>query len=90
MAVALKPLVDFRLPAAPVLTLADFDAPPEGPPDFELDGGRLIAMPRPHPRHQAILRENTTTELVLYLRSSRIGMCWPEIDVQLSRRRVRA
>ncbi len=87
MAVALKPLVDFRLPAAPVLTLADFDALPEGPPDFELDGGRLIAMPRPHPRHQAILRE-ITTELVLYLRSSRIGMCWPEIDVQLSRRRV--
>ncbi|MEI2691821.1 MAG: hypothetical protein V9H69_19810 [Anaerolineae bacterium] len=54
MAVALKPLVDFRLPAAPVLTLADFDALPEGPPDFELDGGRLIAMPRPHPRHQKV------------------------------------
>lgn len=44
-------------------------------------------MPRPHPRHQAILRE-LSTELTIYLRAHRIGAVWPEIDVQLSRRRV--
>lgn len=87
MAVALKPLVEMRPPAKPLLTLADFDALPEGPPDYEFDGGRLIAMPRPHPRHQAILRE-LSTELTIYLRSHRTGAVWPEIDVQLSRRRV--
>ena len=87
MAVALKPLIEMRPPAEPLLTLADFDALPEGPPDYELDGGRLIAMLRPHPRHQAILRE-LSTELTIYLRAHRMGAVWPEIDVQLSRRRV--
>lgn len=87
MAVALKPLIEMRPPAKPLLTLADFDALPEGPPNYEFDGGRLIAMPRPHPRHQAILRE-LSTELTIYLRAHRIGAVWPEIDVQLSRRRV--
>lgn len=87
MAVALKPLVETRPPARPVFTLADFDALPEGPPDYEFDGGSLFAMPRPHPRHQAILRE-LSAEITMYLRSHRIGVLWPEIDVQLSRRRV--
>jgi len=44
MAVALKPLIEMRPPAEPLLTLADFDALPEGPPDSEFDGGRLIAL----------------------------------------------
>ncbi len=87
MAVALKPLIEIRLPAKPSFTLADFNALPEGPPDYEFDGGKLIAMPRPHPRHQAILRE-LTAELAVYLRTHRIGTCWPEVDVELSRRRV--
>lgn len=90
MAVALKPMIETRAPAPPVrpaLTLADFDALPEGPPDYEFDGGELVAMPRPHPRHQAILRE-LSTEITIYLRTHSIGTSWPEIDVQLSRRRV--
>jgi Uma2 family endonuclease len=87
MAVALKPLIEIRPPAEPLLTLADFDALPEGPPDYEFEGGRLIDMPRPHARHQAILRE-LSAELTVYLRSHRLGICWPEVDVQLSRWRV--
>jgi Uma2 family endonuclease len=87
MAVALKPLLEMRPPAEPLLSLADFDALPEGPPDYEFEGGRLIDLPRPHARHQAILRE-LSAELTMYLRSHRTGICWPEIDVQLSRRRV--
>jgi Uma2 family endonuclease len=87
MAVALKPMLEIKPPGKPLLTLADFDALPEGPPDYEFEGGRLIAMPRPHPRHQAILRE-LTAELTMYLRAHRSGTCWPEVDVQLSRRRV--
>lgn len=87
MAVALKPMLEIKPPHKPLLTLADFDALPEGPPDYEFEGGRLIDMPRPHARHQAILRE-LSTELTLYLRSHRLGAVWPEIDVQLSRRRV--
>lgn len=87
MAVALKPLVEIKLPGKPLLTLADFDALPEGPPDYEFEGARLIDTPRTHQRHQAILRE-LSAELIMYLRSYRIGICWPEIDVQLSRRRV--
>ncbi|MBE2233378.1 MAG: Uma2 family endonuclease [Anaerolinea sp.] len=83
----MKPLIEIRLPAKPSFTLADFNALPEGPPDYEFDGGKLIAMPRPHPRHQAILRE-LTAELAVYLRTHRIGTCWPEVDVELSRRRV--
>jgi len=87
MAVALKPMIEIKPPGKPLLTLADFDALPEGPPDYEFEGGRLIDMPRPHARHQAILRE-LSTELTLYLRSHRLGAVWPEINVQLSRRRV--
>lgn len=87
MAVALKPMIEIKPPGKRLLTLVDFDALPEGPPDYEFEGGRLIDMPRPHARHQAILRE-LSAELTLYLRSHRTGICWPEIDVQLSRRRV--
>ena len=42
-------------PALPLLTLEEFYALPEGPPDYEFEEGELIHMPRPHPRHQAIV-----------------------------------
>jgi Uma2 family endonuclease len=87
MAVALKPLVEMRPPAEPLLTLAEFDALPEGPPDYEFDGGRLIAMPRPHPRHQRIIMRLAAT-LDQHVTAQNLGNVWPEIDVQVSRRRV--
>ncbi len=87
MAVALKPLIEIRPPAEPLLTLADFDALPEGPPNYEFDGGRLIAMPRPHPRHQRIIMR-LAAALDQHVTAQNLGSVWPEIDVQLSRRRV--
>lgn len=87
MAVALKPLVETRPPARPVFTLADFDALPEGPPNYEFDGGNLFAMPRPHPRHQRIIMRLGAVLDEIVSRAA-LGSIWPEIDVQLSRRRV--
>ena len=76
-------------PAPLLLTLEEFYALPEGPPDYEFEEGKLIDMPRPHPRHQAILRE-LVAEITIYLRSKPIGTIWPEVDVQISRSRVYA
>ena len=76
-------------PAPFLLTLEEFYAQPEGPPDHEFEEGKLIDMPRPHPRHQAILRE-LVAEITIYLRSKPIGTLWPEVDVQISRSRVYA
>ena len=87
MAVALKPLVEIKSPGAPLLTLADFDALPEGPPDYEFEGGGLIDMPRPHPRHQKIIMRLGAL-LDGHASGATLGAVWPEIDVQLSRRRV--
>lgn len=87
MAVAQKSPPKQREQALQPVTLEEFFALPEGPPDYELEQGKVIAMPRPHPRHQAILRE-LTTELTIYLRTHRIGSAWPEIDVQMSAARV--
>ncbi|MEZ4769328.1 MAG: Uma2 family endonuclease [Caldilineales bacterium] len=90
MAVAVKPMTESRAPALPVrqaLTLADFDALPEGPPDYEFDGGKLVAMPRPYPRHQKIIMR-LGAALDEHISASNSGSVWPEIDVQLSRRRV--
>ena len=72
-----------------LLTLEEFYKLPEGPPDYEFEEGRLCVMPRPHPRHQAILRE-LVAEITIYLRSKPIGTLWPEVDVQISRSRVYA
>jgi Uma2 family endonuclease len=74
-------------PGKPLLTLADFDALPEGPPDYEFEGGRLIDMPRPHPRHQKIIMR-LGAWLDDHVSGAMLGAVWPEIDVQLSRRRV--
>ncbi len=76
-------------PAPLLLTLEEFYALPEGPPDYEFEEGKLIDMPRPHPRHQAILRE-LVAEITIYLRSKPIGTIWPEVDVQFARSRVYA
>ena len=87
MAVALKPMIDIKPPGKQLLTLADFDALPEGPPDYEFEGGRLIDMPRPHPRHQKIIMRLGAV-FDDHISRAAIGAVWPEIDVQLSRRRV--
>lgn len=87
MAVALKPMIDIKPPSKQLLTLADFDALPEGPPDYEFEGGRLIDMPRPHPRHQKIIMRLGAV-FDEHISRAAIGAVWPEIDVQLSRRRV--
>jgi Uma2 family endonuclease len=87
MAVALRPLVEIKPPARPLLTLAEFDALPEGPPDYEFEGGRLIDMPRPHPRHQKVIMRLGAV-LDEHVSRAAVGAVWPEIDVQLSRRRV--
>lgn len=56
--VAVAKLVPVGHEQAPtLLTLEEFYALPEGPPDHEFEEGKLIDMPRPHPRHQAILRD---------------------------------
>jgi Uma2 family endonuclease len=70
-----------------MLSLADFDALPEGPPDYEFEGGRLIDMPRPHPRHQKVIMR-LGAALDEHISRSALGAVWLEIDVQLSRRRV--
>lgn len=87
MAVALKPMVDIKPPVRPLLTLANFDALPEGPPNYEFEGGRLIDMPRPHPRHQKVIMRLGAV-LDEHVSRADLGAVWPEIDVQLSRRRV--
>jgi Uma2 family endonuclease len=89
MAVALKP------PPAPVkvkrhvMTLAEFNALPEGPPDFELDEGELIAMPRPHARHKRTIMRLSAV-LDNHVTTNALGVVWPEVDVQLSASRVYA
>lgn len=83
MAVALKPRpVSARL-ERPTMSLDEFYALPEGPPDFELEEGELIAMPRPHARHQkAIMRLGALLDG--HVTKNAMGTVWPEIDVQLS------
>jgi Uma2 family endonuclease len=87
MVAVARPLPAGEKLALTLLTVEEYFALPEGPPDYELEEGILIEMPRPSPRHQAILRE-LLAEMTLFLRSTPIGTVWPEVDVQLSRSRV--
>lgn len=87
MVAVAKPLVAGEKQSLTLLALEEYFALPEGPPDYEFEEGSLIEMPRPNPRHQAILRE-LIAEITLFLRSTPIGLLWPEIDVQLTRSRV--
>jgi Uma2 family endonuclease len=89
MAVALKPQIEIQPPDKRPMTLADFDALPEGPPDYEFERGRFIDMPRPHPRHQKIILRLGAL-LDHHVSTATLGAVWPEVDVQLSRWRVLA
>jgi Uma2 family endonuclease len=77
--------VSERVPApAPrmKMTLEQFRALPEGPPDYEFEEGEVIPLPRPHGQHQYIM-----TELLgvvwPHVKRHRLGRVWPEIDVEL-------
>ena len=50
-------MAETRMPlgVSHAMTQEGFRALPEGPPDFEFEYGALIAMPRPHGRHQDIV-----------------------------------
>lgn len=64
------------------MTLHEFFDLPEGPPDYELEEGRLVAMPRPHERHQEILA-SLIAAIRPYLIGQKLGRIWPEVEVVL-------
>jgi Uma2 family endonuclease len=65
------------------MTQEEFRALPEGPPDFEFEYGALIAMPRPHGRHQDIVAALVRI-LPVYVARNGLGRSWVEIDVELN------
>lgn len=87
MAVALKPPPVPSKVKRRAMTLDEFYALPEGPPDSELDEGELITMPRPHARHQRVIMRLGAV-LDNHVARNFLGAVWPEVDVQLSASRV--
>jgi Uma2 family endonuclease len=76
-----------RLPTPPLkMTLEEFRALPEGPPDYEFEKGEVIPLPRPHGQHQDILAE-LLGALRSHVKRHRLGRVWPEIDVELPNER---
>lgn len=66
----------------PRMTLAEFRALPEGPPQFELEEGELIPMTFPTATHQTILLEMGSV-LSRFVRKEKLGRIVLEVDVFL-------
>jgi len=64
------------------MTLEEFWATPEGPPDYEFEDGEVIAMVSPHGRHQELLLI-LGAELRAHNAKNKLGKIWLEIDVHL-------
>ena len=83
MAVSTRPTAEtVALTSGRRLTLEEFFAIPEGPPNVELEEGELIMTAQPHGRHQSLLLY-LGAALIDHLRRNRVGRIWPEIDVHL-------
>jgi Uma2 family endonuclease len=64
------------------MTLEEFRALPEGPPNFEFEEGELIPVPSPTPKHQDILLE-LGHFLKQFVRQNKIGQAFMGVDVFL-------
>lgn len=79
-------VVTDRSPTLPKMTLEEFRALPEGPPDYEFEKGEVIPLPRPHGQHQRVLKRLLGL-LDRHVSFNRLGEVWPEVDVELSAHR---
>ncbi|MBI5714833.1 MAG: Uma2 family endonuclease [Chloroflexi bacterium] len=64
------------------VTLEEFWAIPEGPPNYEFEDGELIEMVSPNDRHQDVLGTLYTALRSLLLKE-KLGKLWLELDVHL-------
>lgn len=64
-------------------TQAEFHRIPEGPPFYELEDGVLVEMAQPTLRHQEVSGQ-LNTAVLLYLRQTKIGKIWQEVEVDIS------
>jgi Uma2 family endonuclease len=64
------------------MTMREFQDLPEGPPYFELEGGRLMMMASPTSRHQDVVLE-LAHFMKSYVRERRGGQVFMEVDVYL-------
>ena len=64
------------------MTLEDFRALPEGPPDYEYEEGELILVASPTPEHQDIVGELSHL-LRQFVRQQQLGRVVMEVDVYL-------
>ncbi len=69
------------------LTIEEFNALPEGPPNYEFEEGELILVPSPTITHQDIIDELTST-LKRSVRAQKLGRVFREVDVYLPDGRV--
>ena len=68
-------------------TLEDFERLPVGPPNFEFEEGKIIAMASGTPTHQDIIAEVTVASR-RHVRQQGIGRVFMEVDVYLPDGRV--
>ena len=65
------------------MTQAEFKQLPEGPPYYEFEYGRVIEMPRPHPRHNRIVGY-LYVFLSRYVEEQGLGLVFMDVEVDLT------
>jgi len=65
------------------MTLEEYFALPEGPPNYEFEEGELVLMNPPHGRHQKLMMR-LSHPLDDHVTRNHLGSLWPEIEVHLS------
>lgn len=63
-------------------TLEEFERLPVGPPNFEFEEGKIVAMPSPTPDHQDVERELGSVAFQ-FVRRHKLGRVFTEVDVYL-------
>lgn len=65
------------------MTQAEFKQLPEGPPYYEFEFGKVIEMPRPHPRHNRIVGY-LYVFLNRYVEEHDLGLMFMDVEVDLT------
>jgi Uma2 family endonuclease len=79
---AVAPAREWQEPFRP-LTQAEFKQLPEGPPYYEFEHGKVIEMPRPHPRHNRIVLL-LGSFLTRYVEENGLGLVFSDVEVDLT------